>query len=387
MKKQKICIIGGSLTGLATAICLSKLNCSIDLILGPSKHISKSKSTIAISENNLTFLKKLKLTKNFSNNFWPCTKMKLYSEIKNKKLKKIFELNKSNKEKKVLYMVENARLMKLMLNKIKIDKSVSIKKNTKVSDIFNSGQLKSVKIDNKNHKYNLVIICAGSKSNLVKNFFKNKNIESSYGETSVTTILRHESIKNDTARQFFLNEEILALLPLSQSQTSIVWSVKNNSYSKKENLIKNKIKNYTSNYLKKIKFINGFEYKDLNFLIRNKYYDYRTLLFGDALHVVHPLAGQGFNMTLRDLYTLEKVLSKRINLGLDLGSVDALSEFSNKSKPRNFVHSIGIDLIKNTFSLKNESIKEVRDSFLQIINKNNFLKNLFFDVADKGFKF
>ena len=125
----------------------------------------------------------------------------------------------------------------------------------------------------------------------------------------------------------------------------------------------------------------------MNFLLRSKYYEYRTLLFGDALHVVHPLAGQGFNMTLRDLYTLEKVLRKKINLGLDLGSVDALSEFSNKSKPRNFIHSIGIDLIKNTFSLKNASIKEVRDNFLRIINKNNFIKNLFFDIADKGLKF
>ena len=387
MKKQKICIIGGSLTGLTTAICLSKLNCTIDLILGPSKLLSKSKNTIAISQNNLTFLKKLKLTKNFYNKFWPCEKMKLYSETKNKKFQKLFELNKSNKEKKVLYMIENAKLMQLMLNKIKKDKHVLIKKNTKVSDIFNSGNLKSVKINNINHKYNLVIICAGSKSNLVKSFFKNKNIESSYGETSVTTILRHEAIKNDTARQFFLNEEILALLPLSKSQTSIVWSVKNNNYKKKESLIKEKIKYYTSDYLKKIKFVNSFEYKDLNFLLRSKYYEYRTLLFGDALHVVHPLAGQGFNMTLRDLYTLEKVLRKKINLGLDLGSVDALSEFSNKSKPRNFIHSIGIDLIKNTFSLKNASIKEVRDNFLRIINKNNFIKNLFFDIADKGLKF
>jgi 2-octaprenyl-6-methoxyphenol hydroxylase len=313
--------------------------------------------------------------------------MKLYSETKNKKFQKLFELNKSNKEKKVLYMIENTKLMQLMLNKIKKDKHVLIKKNTKVSDIFNSGNLKSVKINNINHKYNLVIICAGSKSNLVKSFFKNKNIESSYGETSVSTILRHESIKNDTARQFFLNEEILALLPLSKSQTSIVWSVKNNNYKKKESLIKEKIKYYTSDYLKKIKFVNSFEYKDLNFLLRSKYYEYRTLLFGDALHVVHPLAGQGFNMTLRDLYTLEKVLRKKINLGLDLGSVDALSEFSNKSKPRNFIHSIGIDLIKNTFSLKNASIKEVRDNFLKIINKNNFIKNLFFDIADKGLKF
>ena len=56
MKKQKICIIGGSLTGLVTAIGLSKLDCEIDLLTGNLTKNFKSSRTIAISENNLRFL-------------------------------------------------------------------------------------------------------------------------------------------------------------------------------------------------------------------------------------------------------------------------------------------------------------------------------------------
>ena len=59
MKKQKICIIGGSLTGLVTAISLSKLSCDIDIIAGNNKQNIKSSRTIAVSQNNLEFLKKL----------------------------------------------------------------------------------------------------------------------------------------------------------------------------------------------------------------------------------------------------------------------------------------------------------------------------------------
>ena len=78
MKKQKICIIGGSLTGLVTAISLSKLNCEIDLILGDSNKNFKSSRSLALSENNLDFLKKLNIS-NFSKKiFWPCLKMELY---------------------------------------------------------------------------------------------------------------------------------------------------------------------------------------------------------------------------------------------------------------------------------------------------------------------
>ena len=88
-----------------------------------------------------------------------------------------------------------------------------------------------------------------------------------------------------------------------------------------------------------------------------------------------------------NLKEAEKILIKKISLGLDLGSEDTLFEFSSKVKPRNFAHSIGIDLIKNSFSIKNEPMKQVRNNFLQAISKNNFIKNVFFDIADKGLKF
>jgi len=75
--------------------------------------------------------------------------------------------------------------------------------------------------------------------------------------------------------------------------------------------LKKKIKFYAKDYLKNVKFATNFEYKDLNFSIRKKYYQDRILLFGDALHLVHPLAGQGFNMTIRDLESLRKILEKK----------------------------------------------------------------------------
>ena len=134
---------------------------------------------------------------------WPCSIMKLYTEIKNEKFSKIFELNNNNKQKKIFYMIENSKIMKLMINKIKTTKSISIKSHEKISEIFNSGLLKSIKFDGSRSKYNLIIICTGSNSDLVKNIFKDKIIENSYKEASFTSILSHKSIKNNTARQIF----------------------------------------------------------------------------------------------------------------------------------------------------------------------------------------
>ena len=382
MKKQKICIIGGGLTGLVTAISLSKLNCSIDLITGNAMQNLKSNRTIAVSENNFDFLNKLNISESLKREVWTCSIMKLYTEIKNEKFSKIFELNNENKQEKILYMLENSKIMKLMMSKIQQIKSISVKNHKKVSSISTSGLLKSVKFDNNISKYNLVIICTGYNSSLIKNIFNDQMIENSYKESAITTILSHSSHKNNTVRQIFLENEILALLPISNTKTSIVWFVKNDVRKKNDLFLKKKIKLYAKNYLKNIKFATNIEYKGLNLLIRNKYYLDRTLLFGDALHVIHPFVGQGFNMTLKDLACLEKILTQKINLGLDIGSLDVLSEFSSETKPRNFAFSVGVDLLKNSFSYK-----KLRNSILMILNKSNFAKDIFFEIANKGFRF
>ena len=107
MEKQKICIIGGSLTGLVTAISLAKLNCEIDLMIDNANPTLKSNRTIAISESNFDFISKLNISQFLKKEMWSCSIMKLYT-AKNKKFSKIFELNNGNKQKKILYIFENS---------------------------------------------------------------------------------------------------------------------------------------------------------------------------------------------------------------------------------------------------------------------------------------
>ena len=270
-----------------------------------------------------------------------------------------------------------------MIKKIEKTKNIYVKNYKKVSSIYDKGLLKCVKFsDNKTSKYNLVIICTGNNSDIVKTIFKNHLIKNSYEEFAITTILSHASLKNNTSRQIFLDDEIFALLPISNNQTSIVWTIKKDKKNKNAIFFKKKIKTYAEKYLKKVKFKTKVEYNNLNFLIRNKYYTDRTLLFGDALHVMHPFIGQSFNMTLRDLVLLKKVLKKKIDLGLDIGSADILSEFSDEAKPRNFAFALGSDVIKNFLPLK-----DVRNNTLKILNKSSFAKDIFFNIANKGFRF
>jgi len=388
MKRQKVCIIGGGLTGLATALTLAQLNLDIDLISADTiNNSTKSIRTTAISQSNYNFLKRIMNNKFSKKNFWSCKKIKLYTEDKNKKINEIFEIDKSVKNKeKIFYTINNLMLTKLLINNIKRSKTINIKFGKKISEIFDKGLLKGISIGkDRSSKYNLIIVCTGSFSNFVKNIFKEESLQRSYNELSITTIVKHSSIQNNTARQIFLDGEIFALLPIAKDKTSIVWSAKKSKINKY--MIKNKIKLYTKNFLKKTRFISDLEYKNLNLYIRNKYFKDRLLLLGEALHQVHPLTGQGFNMVLRDLLSFEKILKTKINLGLDIGSLDILSEFSKKTKPRNFVYSLGIDFIRNFFHIENKSFKNLRNKAIKKLNQNSFTKDIFYNIADRGIKF
>ena len=394
MEKQKICIVGGGLTGLITAITLSKLNIKVDLVSDfNNKSNIKSNRTTAISQKNYDFLEKLNIFKFSKKEFWPCQEMKLYTKNNEEKFVEIFDIKKNEKNnKRILYMINNNILIKNKLREINNCSSIKLTTKKKVSGISASGFLKTIRFkETNNSKYNLIILCTGNNSNLTKAVFSNQSYGHSYNETSITTVLKHNRCNNNIARQVFLDDEIFALLPISESETSVVWTIKRNTINKSKNildsLLKKKIENYINNFYQNIKFSSKLELKDINFLIRKKYFEDRVLLFGDALHQVHPLAGQGFNMILRDLTYLKKILSEKTSLGLDIGNSDTLSEFSNVTQPRNFAYSIGIDLIKNSFSFENYIVKNFRNKIISDLNKIHFAKNIFYNIADKGLKF
>ena len=146
MKKQKICIIGGGLTGLITAISLSKLNCEIDLITDNFDRNLKSNRTIAISNNNLNSLMKLNISKNFEKEIWPCSIMKLYSSNMNNEFSKIFEIDKKNENKKIFYMIQSSKLVESMIDKIKKIQNINMIKKDKENSIHDFESLKKNKI-------------------------------------------------------------------------------------------------------------------------------------------------------------------------------------------------------------------------------------------------
>jgi len=116
------------------------------------------------------------------------------------------------------------------------------------------------------------------------------------------------------------------------------------------------------------------------------YYHNNILAFGDLLHKIHPLVGQGFNMTIRDIKTLLKIIKDRKDLGLPLDS-SVNNEFENKLKHRNFIFSNGVDLIHELFNLERKIQNNILSKSIQMVGKNSSINSIFTKIADKGIIF
>jgi len=378
MNIYKICIIGNGLAGLSTASILSQKNITIDLYAGSYKK-NKSKNdnrTTAISESSYQFIKK-KLHIRKKNIFWPCNEINLFFEDKGN-IKKFLEF----KEKKnLMYIFQNKELKKELKKLIIKNKNIKlIKKNISDIDYLNG----SISLNKSKFSYDLIILCVGNNSKLYNKIAQGRSIEKNYKEIALTTIVKHNS-KINKVSQFFLKEGPLAILPFSKKMFSVVWSVKTSYFNEKNKLINNILGSRIKNLLNNPKIINTERIQSfpINLNLKTKYFKNNVLILGDGLHSIHPMAGQGFNLVLRDIKKLYELMSRSLRLGLAIRNSFLLKNFYQARKPENTILGLGVNFT-NMFFKDNRYFSPIRIKILNNIGKFKFIRKISQIISDKG---
>ena len=362
---MNICLIGDSLTSLALAKNLINKNINVDVYFSKSKKSSFKSRTIGISNNNFNFFNK-EIIKFRKDMFWKIKAIEIYSE----KLKGEKILNFENNGEELFLIAKNNKIYELLdkdLKKNKLFKKILIKNNNFYKKILNE------------QKYELIINCDGN-NKISRNFFYNK-IDKNYNSYAYTAIIDHKYIKNEKAIQIFTKIGPLAFLPISNFKTSIVFSIINKKIIFSEKEIKNLIYKYNKNY--EIKNFTKLEKFELNFSVNRKYYHKNLMSFGDSLHKIHPLAGQGFNMTLRDIKILSKIIKERTDLGLQIDH-SVYQDFEKKTKHFNFIFSFGNDFIYEFFKFDNNYKNNYLNQLVKFLGKNKLFNNIASKYADQG---
>ena len=108
-----------------------------------------------------------------------------------------------------------------------------------------------------------------------------------------------------------------------------------------------------------------------------RYIDTRLVLVGDAAHGLHPIAGQGYNLGVRDIAALVEVLIDTKRLGLDIGAADTLERYARWRRADNFTMVAATDLLNRLFSNDIKPIRLVRDIGLAAVNRVPTLRRFF----------
>ena len=344
---MNICLLGSNLTNLVLANILLKKKINVDIISKAKLSLlTNTVRTIAISNENYKFLKEN--IKGVSNLGWPTEKIKIYSD-KNKS-SELFEFKNNNQ--KNFYLLKYSALYNLM------------KKNKFLKFI----QLKNYNLD-VIRKLNYDLIINSEQNNPITKKYFQKKIEKNYKSLAHTAIIDHKKIENKIATQIFTKKGPIAFLPLSNNQTSIVFSNNSTKLMDKLSLLQI-INKYNHQY--KITKISEVESVGIKFLALRDYVFKNILSFGDLIHKVHPLAGQGFNMTIRDIKSLSNILDENIKLGINDGEIIA-QKFQEKNKHLNFIYGIGIDTINTFFNFDSKLKNNLSEPIFKLLKGNKIL--------------
>ena len=352
---MKVCILGNSLTSLTLAKSLVNQGICVDMIPDTKTIRPDKMRTIGISKSNLNFFNKNIL--DIENLTWKIKRIKIFSDHFQDK-----EILNFQEDNNLFSIVQNSKLYKILILSLKKNVLFKLKKNNSYQNLSNN--------------YDLVFNC-NSNHLITKKFFY-KKIDKNYKSNAFVSIIEHKKIeKNNTAIQFFTKKGPLAFLPVSKTKTSIVYSVK----GKDKIDFKSQIKKYGSKFhITKIYDPKNFELKSS---ILRVYFKENFLAFGDLLHKIHPLAGQGFNMTLRDIIVLLSIIKLKKDNGLPLDN-SVCREFEKKVKHKNYLFSNGIDFIYEFFNFESKLKNNILSKSIQLLGEKEIVNKFFTKLADKG---
>lgn len=230
----------------------------------------------------------------------------------------------------------------------------------------------------------LLCACDGGASP-IRRMAKIDVVRWSYEQSGIVTTIAHERPHHGRAEEHFLPSGPFAILPLPGNQSSIVWSERNENVDAllaldDEDLLAEIEKRFGLK-LGSISMTLRPKAWPLNFQMARRFVAPRIALVGDSAHVIHPIAGQGLNLGLKDIAALAELIADQAALGLDVGAHDMLETYERARCTPTVAMAVVTDGLNRLFSNDNPALRAVRDFGLGLVDRMPSLKQRFIREA------
>lgn len=218
----------------------------------------------------------------------------------------------------------------------------------------------------------LAVACDG-KFSPIRDAAGIKQTEWKYDQTAIVCTVAHERDHQGTAVELFLPGGPFAMLPMTEGRSNIVWSENKalvQDYLKLDDeAFLAELSTRFGDWLGEIKLVGPRFAYPLSLSMASTYIDDRLALAGDAGHAIHPIAGQGYNMGIRDVAALAEVLVDARRVGMDLGSRMTLENYEKWRRFDNVLLASVCDGLLRLFSNDVDALRTVRDLGLAAVDK------------------
>jgi 2-octaprenyl-6-methoxyphenol hydroxylase len=206
-----------------------------------------------------------------------------------------------------------------------------------------------------------------------------------YGQSAIVTNVGHERDHGGRAEEHFLPAGPFAILPLKGRRSSIVWTETTREAERimalPADAFHAELEQRFKLHLGEIDTVGARGVHPLGFFVARSFIAERIALVGDAAHVIHPIAGQGLNMGLKDVAALAEVIVDAVRLGLDPGAASVLERYQRWRRFDTMAMGFATDGLNRLFSNRSDVLRLVRDVGLGLVDRVPNLKRLFIREA------
>jgi 2-octaprenyl-6-methoxyphenol hydroxylase len=207
----------------------------------------------------------------------------------------------------------------------------------------------------------------------------------SYNQSGIVATIAHEREHHGRAEEHFLPAGPFAILPLTGNRVSIVWTESNREAERlvalPDDEFHAELEKRFGLHLGDLTVVGPRRAYPLGLFTAREFIAERLALIGDAAHVIHPIAGQGLNMGLRDVAALAEAIADAARLGLDIGARDVLERYQRWRRFDTMTMGVATDGLNKLFSNHSDALRLARDVGLGLVERMPALKRVFIREA------
>lgn len=206
-----------------------------------------------------------------------------------------------------------------------------------------------------------------------------------YDQSGIVVTVGHERDHHGRAEEHFLPAGPFAILPLKGNRSSLVWTESRREAARivelPENEFQAELETRFGLHLGEVKALDKPRAFPLGYFVARSFIGERLALVGDAAHVIHPIAGQGLNMGLKDAAALAEVIVDAARLGIDPGQAGVLERYQRWRRFDTVAMGVATNSLNMLFSNKSTLLRTVRDIGLGLVDRVPPLKSAFIRQA------